>query len=185
MRRSLRAAALAGICALAVAVPLFGQVDVPEGKWWKAPRLASEIGLSPDQSRDIEQIFVKSRPRLIDLKADLEKKQLVLQTSLEDPQVERRAVEKQIEAVETARAELQKTRAMMVLDMKRVLKPDQWERLLQIQQSVRAQRREIMRERIQERRNQRFAGPERARPQRQPGQPPPPRPQPAPKEKSK
>lgn len=183
MRRSLRASALAGIWALALAVPLFGQVDVPEGKWWKAPKLSSEIGLSPDQSREIEQIFVKSRPRLIDLKADLEKKQLVLQTSLEDPQVERRSVEKEIEAVENARAELQKTRAMMVLDMKRVLKPDQWERLLQIQQNVRAQRREIVRERAQERRNQRFAGRERAQPP--PRQPERPRPQPQPKEKSK
>jgi hypothetical protein len=49
-------------------------------------------------------------------------------------------VEKQIEAVETARAELQKARALMVLDMKQVLKPDQWERLLRIQQQVREQR---------------------------------------------
>ena len=90
----------------------------------------------------------RSRPRLIDLRADLEKKQLDLQVAMEDKTADRSAVEKKIEAVETARASLQKTRALMLLDMKQVLKPDQWDRLVQTQQ----ERRERMQERIHERR---------------------------------
>jgi Spy/CpxP family protein refolding chaperone len=134
-----KASLLAGLI-LVAALPVLGQGDFPEGKWWKRPRLAAEINLTADQSRDIDKIFVQARARLIDLKADLEKKQLSLQTSMEDRGAERKTVEKQIEAVETARAELQKARALMVLDMKQVLKPEQWERLLQIQQQVREQR---------------------------------------------
>ncbi|HXM75552.1 MAG TPA: periplasmic heavy metal sensor, partial [Thermoanaerobaculia bacterium] len=99
-----------------------------------------EIGLSAEQSREIEKIFVKSRTRLIDIKADLEKKQLALQSSMEDQAADRRTVEKEIEAVENARAELQKTRALMILDMKQILKHDQWERLLQMQQEMRERR---------------------------------------------
>ena len=134
-----KASLLAGLI-LVAALPVLGQGDFPEGKWWKRPRLAAEINLTADQSRDIDKIFVHARARLIDLKADLEKKQLSLQTSMEDRGADRKTVEKQIEAVETARAELQKARAIMVLDMKQVLKPEQWERLLQIQQQVREQR---------------------------------------------
>lgn len=134
-----KASLLAGLI-LVAALPVLGQGDFPEGKWWKRPRLAAEINLTADQSRDIDKIFVQARARLIDLKADLEKKQLSLQTSMEDHGADRKTVEKQIEAVETARAELQKARALMVLDMKQVLKPEQWERLLQIQQQVREQR---------------------------------------------
>ena len=130
---------LAGLI-LAAALPVLAQGDFPEGKWWKRPRLAAEINLTAEQSRDIDAVFVRARARLIDLKADLEKKQLSLQTSMEDRGADRRTVEKQIEAVETARAELQKARALMVLDMKQILKPEQWERLLQIQQQVREQR---------------------------------------------
>jgi Spy/CpxP family protein refolding chaperone len=111
--------------------------DLPDGKWWKRPRLVAEIGLTPDQTREIEKIFVRSRPKLIDLRADLEKKQLALQESMQDRAADRRAVEAQIEAVENARAELQKTRALMILDMKQVLRPRQWERLLQLQQEFR------------------------------------------------
>jgi len=134
-----KASLLAGLI-LVAALPVLGQGDFPEGKWWKRPRLAAEINLTADQSRDIDRIFVQARSRLIDLKADLEKKQLSLQTSMEDRGADRKTVEKQIEAVETARAELQKARALMVLDMKQILKPEQWERLLQIQQQVREQR---------------------------------------------
>ena len=116
--------------------------DVPDGKWWKRPRIASEIHLTPEQSREIETIFVRARTKLIDLKADLEKKQLALQSSMDDQAADRKIVEKQVEAVENARAELQKTRALMILDMKQVLKPEQWERLRQMQQEMRERRME-------------------------------------------
>jgi Spy/CpxP family protein refolding chaperone len=120
-----------------------------DGKWWKHPRVAAELNLTPEQSAEIEKIFVRSRARLIDLRADLEKKQLNLQEAMEDKTADRAGVEKKIEAVEVARAALQKTRALMLLDMKQVLKPEQWEKLLQKQQERRdrfQERRQMMRE---------------------------------------
>jgi len=137
------AAAIAALAALACPVALSGQEL--DGKWWKHPRVTQELNLTPEQSSEIEKIFVKSRPKLIDLRADLEKKQLALQVAMEDKTADRAAVEKKIEEVETARASLQKTRAMMLLDMKQVLKPDQWEKLLSKQE----ERRERMQERRQ------------------------------------
>ena len=139
MRRILSAAALAAL----LAAPAVRAADTPEGKWWKNPHVAVELGLSPDQSVEIEKIFVRTRPKLIDLRADLEKKQLDLQVAMDDKTADRSAIEKKIESVENARAALQKTRALMILDMKQVLKPDQWERLVQKQQ----ERREHMQER--------------------------------------
>jgi Spy/CpxP family protein refolding chaperone len=139
VRQHLYAAALA-VFLVAAAVPAG---DTPDGKWWKNPRVTSELGLSADQSVEIEKIFVHTRPKLIDLRADLEKKQLDLQVAMDDKTADRSAVERKIEAVEVARAALQKTRALMILDMKQVLKPEQWERLVQKQQ----ERREQMQER--------------------------------------
>jgi len=116
-----------------------------DGKWWKNPNVAAELSLTQDQSAEIEKIFVRSRTRLIDLRADLEKKQLDLQVAMDDKTADRASVEKKIESVENARATLQKTRALMLLDMKQVLKPAQWEKLVQKQQ----ERRERMQERRQ------------------------------------
>lgn len=148
MKRILPAAALT-VLAVLLAAPAVRAGDSPEGKWWKNPRVAAELGLSPDQAIEIEKIFVHSRPKLIDLRGDLEKKQLDLQVAMEDKTADRSAVEKKIESVETARAALQKTRALMLLDMKQVLKPDQWERLMQKQQERRDQMQE-RRRRLQE-----------------------------------
>jgi len=142
VKRILAAATLSVLAAL-VAAPAAGAGDSPEGKWWKNPRVMAELGLSADQEIAIEKIFVHSRPKLIDLRGDLEKKQLDLQVAMEDKTADRSAVEKKIESVENARAALQKTRALMLLDMKQVLKPDQWERLMQRQQ----ERRDRMQER--------------------------------------
>lgn len=139
MRRALLAAAIA----IAAAVSAAGQAF--DGKWWKNPDVAAELGLTPDQSAEIEKVFVRTRPKLIDLKADLEKKQLDLQVAMDDKTADRASVEKKIESVENARATLQKTRALMLLDMKQVLKPAQWEKLVQKQQ----ERRERMQERRQ------------------------------------
>ena len=115
--------------------------DLPEGKWWKRPRVAAEINLTPGQVRDIEAIFARARPRLIDGKGELEKKQGELQDAIES-NADRRDIAAKVEGVENARAELQKTRILMVLDMKQTLKSEQWDRLVRMHQQFRRERRE-------------------------------------------
>ncbi len=140
--------------------------QMPDGKWWKNPRVTSELNLSADQSNEIEKIFVRSRMKLIDLKADLDKKQLDLQEAMQDKTANRAAVEKKIELVENSRAALQKARALMILDMKEVLKPEQWEHL--VQKAI--ERREMMRERMREQRRMmnEEGPPPQARPENRP-----------------
>jgi len=155
VRKIVSAAALAVLIAGA-----FARAQALDGKWWKSPRVTADLNLTSEQSAEIEKIFVRSREKLIDLKADLEKKQLDLQVAMDDKTVNRAAVEKKIEGVENARATLQKTRALMILDMKQVLKPEQWEKLVQRRQ----ERRERLQDRWQERR-QMMRENERAAPQ--------------------
>lgn len=125
-----------------VAAALAALPDLPEGKWWKRPRIAAEIALTPDQESRIESIFSRARPTLIDRKANLEKKQGELEDALEGANADRRSVAARVEAVENARAELQKARVLMVLDMRQVLKPEQWDRLVRMHQEFRRDRRE-------------------------------------------
>jgi Spy/CpxP family protein refolding chaperone len=132
---------VAALLLLSAALPLAAQTDLPEGKWWKRPRVAKQIGLSDEQSKRIEEIFVRSRPQLIDLKADLEKKQFDLQQSMEN-NAARADIERKLETVEDARKQLQKTRVLMLLDMKSVLSAEQWERLKQMREQARERRRE-------------------------------------------
>ena len=109
-----------------------------DGKWWKNSRLAEEIGLTSEQGDKIEKVFVRSRPVLIDLRADLEKKQFFLQQAMEERSAPREDLEAKMEAVEDARAALQKARQRMLLDIRQVLKPEQWQKLVQRRQELRA-----------------------------------------------
>jgi len=130
---------MAALLLALAAASMAAQADIPEGKWWKRPRIAKEIGLTDDQSRRIEDIFVRERPKLIDLKANLEKRQFELQTAMEN-NAPRPEVEKRLDAVENARKDLQKTRVLMLLDIKNELKPEQWERLRQMREDAKERR---------------------------------------------
>jgi Spy/CpxP family protein refolding chaperone len=131
---------------LAMAPFLRAQGDVSDGKWWKRPRVAKELALTPDQTKQIDEIFARDRPRLIDLKADLQKKQFSLQQAI-DQEAGREELERRIDAVEDARKNLQKTRALMVIDMKKVLTTEQWDRLRQMRDERRERRRQAREDR--------------------------------------
>ena len=122
---------------------------VADGKWWKRPRIAQELQLSREQTVELEKIFARSKPKLIDLRADLEKKQFDYDQAMLDEKADRKAIEAKIEVREQARAALQKELALMELDMKQVLKPDQRERLMRLREDARVrmqQRRRRLRE---------------------------------------
>ena len=79
------------------------QQGLGDGKWWKRPRVVQALELTPAQTSELEKIFAKSRPKLIDLKADLEKKQFAYEQAMSADKVDRADVEARIAAREQAR----------------------------------------------------------------------------------
>lgn len=128
---------------LAAPSPVSAQF-MPDGKWWKRPRIASAIDLTADQEKQLDAIFIHTRPKLIDLKAEVEKREFDFQTAMEESSTtDRKVIAARIEAREEARAKLQKELVLLVLDMKQVLRKEQWERLTRMQQELRERRREM------------------------------------------
>jgi Spy/CpxP family protein refolding chaperone len=101
----------------------------PPGMWWKNPDLAQKIGLSADQQKRMDDIFQKSRLELIDLKAALEKQEVLLQPMLAENPPDTNKVLAQIDRTAQARADLEKANARMLLGIRGVLTPDQWTKL--------------------------------------------------------
>lgn len=130
-----RAALLALALLAASALPAQG---IAEGKWWKRPRIAAELALSADQTAQLEKIFAAAKPKLIDLRAEFEKKQFDYDQAMQSDDVDRKALEAKIEAREQARAALQTQLALMELDMKAVLNPEQREKLVRMRENARA-----------------------------------------------
>ena len=102
---------------------------VGRGKWWKDSALMQKIGVNEDQVRTIEKIFQDHRLQLIDLHAALEKQEAMLEPMVEADQPEEAQVVAQIDKVAQARANLEKSDALMLLAIRRVLTVDQWKKL--------------------------------------------------------
>lgn len=129
---------LAAFAVVLLAASALTAQGIAEGKWWKRPRIAQELALSPEQSEKLEKIFAAAKPKLIDLRADFEKKQFDYDQAMQSDNVDRKALEAKIEAREQSRAALQKELALMELDMKAVLSPEQRQKLVRMRDNARA-----------------------------------------------
>ena len=131
----LRAAAVAALL-LFVAAPASAQ----RGKWWQNDRIVKELSLTSEQSTRLEEIFQKHQPTLrqrMDALDQAEKQFDRLVETGDDT-----AVMGQADVVEAARAELNKTRTMMLLRMRRSLTADQWAKFSAIAQTNRDRNRD-------------------------------------------
>ena len=126
-------AAVASVVATAVlcAVPASAQGF----KWWQSETFRRELGLTQEQSTKIEAVFQKTLPVLRQQKDALDKAEADFNQMIEasdDAQVMA-----QVAVVEAARSELNKSRTMMLLRMRRVLTPDQRVKFVMQQQQMR------------------------------------------------
>ncbi len=141
---------LAGaLLAGALAAPLAAQMpEGPPGKWWKRPRIVGLLNLTADQQNRLEEIFSRNRRAFVDLKADVERKQIDVEELLTKKDADEKKTAAAIDALEQARLRLRRQVAMMFLEQKEVLTAAQW-------QTVLDKRDEWRRERIEERRMRR------------------------------
>jgi protein CpxP len=110
------------------------------GRWWDNPQLASDLNLSTDQKKKMEDIFQQNRLKLIDLHASLQKEEVTLEPLMGADSPDEGRVLGQIDKVAQARAELEKSNARMLLAMRQVLTQDQWTKLKAARASRMAQR---------------------------------------------
>ena len=117
------------LASAAILVALLATVSVgAQGfKWWQNDRYRAELGLTTDQSRRLEEIFQSNQPTLRAQKKAFDMAEAEFNRLVEHGNDS--AVMEQVLNVEAARAELNKTRALMLLRMRRALTTDQWLKL--------------------------------------------------------
>jgi len=101
----------------------------PPGRWWDNPDFAQKLSLSADQQKKMDDIFNASRLKLIDLFASVQKEEAIMEPLVSADPPDDNKVLSQIDRVAQARAELEKARARMSLDIRRQLTHDQWVQL--------------------------------------------------------
>ena len=113
----------------------------PRGRWWNNPDVAQKLGLSADQQKKMDDIFLQSRLKLIDQHAAVEKDEAILEPLLSAEQPDETRILAQIDKVAQSRAELEKANARMLLGLRGVLTTAQWKTLQTLGRSDRFGRR--------------------------------------------
>ena len=101
----------------------------PPGRWWDDRNFALSIGLSKNQQRKMDEIFNKNKPALLDRYNGFQMEQSKLEAMMKLPQPDKARLFSQIDAVNQARAALEKVNTQMLLQIRQQMQPDQIARL--------------------------------------------------------
>ena len=101
-------------------------------KWWKDERFQKELGLTADQTAKIEAVFQAVHPTLRAQMRALDKLEDELSKIIHEAQVDEAELEQFVGRVEAARADLSKTRTVMLFRVRRILTTEQHLKLLQL-----------------------------------------------------
>jgi Spy/CpxP family protein refolding chaperone len=122
LRLRLVAAAL-----LLTAAPVLAQrpADPPRPfAWWKSEPFKKELGLTAEQSAHIDRIWETTRTELRQDWDELSKLEAKLSRLIQND-ADEAVLTRQIDRVETARASANKSRSLMLVQMLKVLTPEQ------------------------------------------------------------
>jgi periplasmic protein CpxP/Spy len=105
------------------------------GRFWNNPNIVAKLGLTDDQRKAMDDIFLQHRETLVDLRGSLEKAELALEPLMKADQPDEGKITAQIDQIAQARAELEKANARFLLAIRAKLTPDQWKQVQELRDS--------------------------------------------------
>ena len=94
-------------------------------KWWQSDQVKTEVGLTDQQSKEIEEIFQAVRPRLKAGWEELNRLEQEVSHLMTEGESDEQRISAAVDRVEAARAALNKTRTLMLFRIYRILSPEQ------------------------------------------------------------
>jgi len=99
------------------------------GAWWTNTAVIQRLGLTDDQKAKIERAYENHRQNIVSTSSTLEKEEAQLAKLLEAENVDRTAVQSQIDRIIQARGEVERANSAMTLEMREYLTRAQWMQL--------------------------------------------------------
>jgi Spy/CpxP family protein refolding chaperone len=98
-------------------------------KFWNNSEIATKINLTDQQKQQLETAFTNYRLKLIDQRAAVEREQVKLEPLIQADKLDEGAITRQVDALIAARGQLERTTALMGLDIRKQLSTEQWKQL--------------------------------------------------------
>jgi Spy/CpxP family protein refolding chaperone len=105
-----------------VFVPMDSQgARMPLGKWWHTPRVAEQLNLNGREKEQLDELFIQTTRRMIDLRSAVERERLELSILMDKEAMDEDAVKGQFKKLEQARASLAAERFRFILAVRKIL----------------------------------------------------------------
>jgi periplasmic protein CpxP/Spy len=98
-------------------------------KFWNNSEIATKIKLTDDQKQKLETTFTNYRLKLIDQRAAVEREEVKLQPLVQSDKLDEAAITRQIDSLISARGQLEKSSALLGVEIRKVLSTEQWKQL--------------------------------------------------------
>lgn len=113
-----------------ISLPDFaGGQDIPSGKWWYNQKVVQNLNLTQSEIHQLDELYVDSHRRLIELKNTVEREQFELDTLLGEKTVDDAKVRQQFKRLESARTDLADERLRFVIRVREIIGADRFQQL--------------------------------------------------------
>lgn len=105
------------------------QLKIPGGKWWRMPEVVKKLVLTSEEQQKLDDQFVQSRRRMIDLKSNVKKEELELAIILDQKNFDESACMAQYKKLDSARDKLSNERFRFLVEVRKLLGLDRYRQL--------------------------------------------------------
>lgn len=133
---------MAGLCPAQPAGDGPNSYNLPPGKWWRLPEASEKHGITPTEQEKLDELYMDSRRKMIDLKGILEKEMLDLELLMDTNTFDEKAAMEKYRAVQNARSDLSVERFRYFIEVRKLLGNDRYQLLKQRYQEIRRSRRQ-------------------------------------------
>lgn len=91
---------------------------MPHGKWWRLPAIQKSLNVTPEEQKQLDQLYTASRKNMIDLKATVEKEKLELEEIMDSQTFDKKACLKQFQSLSAAKAQLATERFSFIIGIR-------------------------------------------------------------------
>lgn len=95
--------------------------DAPMGKWWHNPHMSKQLNLTDEEKNKLDEQYVESRRRMIDLKRNVERERFELETLIESEKLDEDTTKKQFKKLDKARTDLAGERFKFLMESRKIL----------------------------------------------------------------
>lgn len=134
------------IWCLVLALALPAAAGAQSFKWWQSDKFKADLALTPEQVTRLEEVYQGLRPTLTSAKKELDRLESDLSKVIADGVAPESEVMKLVDQTEHARADLAKSRTLMIYRMHQTLTTDQRAKMNALHERWEQERRQTRRQ---------------------------------------